>query len=153
MFTLKKILIFLLVFIYIENAEPETNKWAYLSTPNLDSLQYRLGNGLGYSGNGWDYAKVSNLSSFAGNDGQRKKFPERHFETWGYGIELGNAQTNTKLGILDVVGYLTTPSIAHSSNITSNSEFCYPANLYEQFGCQMVLPIQIIIRLLMFIKQ
>ena len=50
---------------------------------------------------------------------------------WGYGIELGDAQTNTKLGILDVVGYLATPLLNHSSNATNNPELCYPANLYE----------------------
>ena len=57
--------------------------------------------------------------------------PEQHFENWGYGIELGDAKANTKLGILDVVGYLATLIKLHSSNETDNSELCYPANLYE----------------------
>ena len=104
---------------------------ALAQVPDADNLQYRLGNGLGYIGNGWDDAKMSNLSRLAGNDGQRKKLPEQHFQNWGFGIELGDAQTNTKLGILDVVGYLATPTKAHSSNKTDNSELCYPANLYE----------------------
>ena len=99
--------------------------------PNSDNLQYRLGNGLGYIGNGWDDARMSNLSSKAGYDGQRKKLPEQHLDYWGYGIELGDAQTNTKLGILDVVGYLATPLLNHSSNATDNPELCYPANLYK----------------------
>ena len=131
MFSLKRVLIFLLAIVFIQNAEPGENTGAYLITPDPTTLQYRLGNGLGYIGNGWDDARMSNLSTWAGYDGQRKKLPEQHFETWGYGIELGDAQTNTKLGILDVVGYLATPSKAHSSNATSNSELCYPANLYE----------------------
>ena len=131
MFSLKRVLIFLLAIVFIQNAEPGENIGAYLITPDPTTLQYRLGNGLGYIGNGWDDARMSNLSTWAGYDGQRKKLPEQHFENWGYGIELGDAQTNTKLGILDVVGYLATPSKAHSSNATSNSELCYPANLYE----------------------
>ena len=131
MFSLKRVLIFLLAIVFIQNAEPGENTGAYLITPDPTTLQYRLGNGLGYIGNGWDDARMSNLSTWAGYDGQRKKLPEQHFETWGYGIELGDAQTNTKLGILDVVGYLATPTKAHSSNATSNSELCYPANLYE----------------------
>ena len=131
MLSLKRVLIFLLAIIYIQNADPCTNAGAYLLTPSSDTLEYRLGNGLGYIGNGWDDARMSNLSSLAGYDGQRKKLPEQHFENWGYGIELGDAQTNTKLGILDVVGYLATPTKAHSSNTSSNAELCYPDNLYE----------------------
>ena len=126
-----KISIFLLAIICIKCVDPGTNVGAYITTPDPTILEYRLGNGLGYYGNGWDDAKMSNLSTFAGYDGQRKKLPEQHFVTWGYGIELGDAQTNTKLGILDVVGYLATPTKAHSSNATDNSELCYPANLYE----------------------
>jgi len=126
-----KISIFLLAIICIKCVDPGTNVGAYITTPDPTILEYRLGNGLGYYGNVWDDAKMSNLSTFAGYDGQRKKLPEQHFVTWGYGIELGDAQTNTKLGILDVVGYLATPTKAHSSNATDNSELCYPANLYE----------------------
>ena len=126
-----KVLLFFLVLMHIQSAETGTNKGAYLSTPDPNNLQYRLGNGLGYIGNGWDDARMANLSRLAGYDGQRKKLPEQHFVNWGFGIELGDAQTNTKLGILDVVGYLATPTKAHSSNATSNSELCYPANLYE----------------------
>ena len=104
---------------------------AYQQVPDSSKLQYRLGNGLGYIGNGWDDARMSNLSRRAGYDGQRKKLPEKHFKDWGYEIELGDAKTNTKLGILDVVGYLSTPTPEHSSNASSNPELCYPANLYE----------------------
>ena len=126
-----KFLIILLSLIYIQNIDPDTKIGAYVKTPDPTTLQYRLGNGLGYIGNGWDDARMANLSSLAGFDGQRKKLPEQHLVTWGYGIELGDAQTNTKLGILDVVGYLATPTKMHSSNATDNSELCYPANLYE----------------------
>ena len=74
---------------------------------------------------------MSNLSAKAGYDGQRKKLPEQHLVNWGYGIEVGDCQANTKLGILDVIGYLATPTKAHSSNATDNAELCYPDNLYE----------------------
>ena len=108
-----------------------TEKGAYLSVPDSSKLQYRLGNGLGYVGNGWDDGRMSNLSSLAGYDGQRKKLPENHLDYWGYGIEVDDCKTNTKLGILDVIGYLATPTNAHSSNATTNPELCYPDNLYE----------------------
>ena len=124
-------LLFLLGLIYIQAAETGTNRGAYLSTPDPSTLEYRQGNGLGYIGNGWDDARMANLSTKAGYDGQRKKLPEQHLTNWGFGIELGDAQTNTKLGILDVVGYLATPTAAHSSKASSNPELCYPANLYE----------------------
>ena len=74
---------------------------------------------------------MSNLSSLAGYDGQRKKLPQQHLVNWGYGIEIDDCKTNTKLGILDVVGYLATPLLNQSSNKTDNPELCYPLNLYE----------------------
>ena len=115
----------------IENSFELLNYGAYDKVPDSSKLQYRLGNGLGYIGGFWDDAKMSNLSRMAGYDTQRKKLPEQHFANWGYEIELGDAQTNTKLGILDVVGYLATPTHGHSSNASNNPELCYPANLYE----------------------
>ena len=124
----------LLLFLIISSKEVNTGSntyGAFISVPDSSNLQYRLGNGLGYIGNGWDDARMSNLSSKAGYDGQRKKLPESHLAHWGYGIEIGDSQTNTKLGILDVVGYLATPTEAHSSKVNSNPELCYPANLYE----------------------
>ena len=107
------------------------DRGAYLKTPNSAFFEYRQGNGLGYIGNGWDDAKMANLSTKAGFDGQRKKLPEEHFLRWGYKTEFEDAKTNTKLGILDVVGYLSTPNKTHSSNASNNPELCYPANLYE----------------------
>ena len=109
---------------------------AYVSTPDASKLQYRSGNGIGGIGNDWDDGRLSNLSSWGGCDGQRKKLPEYHLEYWGYGIEIGDCQTNTKCGILDVVGYLCGPSKAHSSNrltpYENNKENQPPANLYKQ---------------------
>ena len=121
--------LFIFLLLFIESLEKLIN--AYDHVPDSNNLQYRLGNGLGYIGNGWDDARMSNLSSKAGYDTQRKKLPEQHFANWGYEIEVGDAQTNTKLGILDVVGYLATPLLNHSSNASNNPELCYPANLYE----------------------
>jgi hypothetical protein len=120
--SLIKVFLFLLVIINIKTVDPGKNLGAYITTPDPSTLEYRLGNGLGYIGNGWDDARMSNLSSKAGYDGQRKKLPEQHLDYWGYGIELGDAQSNTKLGILDVVGYLATPLLNHSSNATDNPE-------------------------------
>ena len=82
MYSLQKVLIFLLAIVYIQNIEPGQDTGAYLSTPDSKSLQYRLGNGLGYIGNGWEYDRMANLSSWAGYDGQRKKLPEQHFVNW-----------------------------------------------------------------------
>ena len=127
------ILLFLLFdVLYMKEASSEKLTYgAYDHVPDSSQLQYRLGNGLGYIGNGWDDARMSNLSSRAGYDGQRKKLPEQHFTDWGYYIEVGDAQTNIKLGILDVVGYLSTPLKNHSSNASNDPELCYPANLYK----------------------
>ena len=127
----KSFLFLCLILSYKTQTFEKINYGAYKEVPNSDNLQYRLGNGLGYIGNGWDDARMSNLSRWAGYDTQRKKLPEQHFADWGYGIELDDAKTNTKLGILDVVGYLATPTKEHSSQVSSNPEVCYPANLYE----------------------
>ena len=130
---LQKIFSFILIISIINQiySEKGKEKGAYLSVPDSSDLQYRLGNGLGYVGGAWDDGKMSNLSSWAGYDGQRKKLPETHLETWGYYIEKWDCQTNRACGILDVVGYLATPTEAHSSKVISNTELCYPANLYE----------------------
>ena len=125
------ILFLLILSIKYSSSESGKEKGAYLNVPDSNDLQYRLGNNLGYIGNGWDDSKMANLSRLAGYDGQRKKLPEQHLEAWGYGIEIGDCEDNTKYGILDVVGYLATPTYQHSSNATSNPELCYPANLYE----------------------
>ena len=124
-------LILCLIFSIQTQTFEKINYGAYKEVPNSDNLQYRLGNGLGYIGNGWDDARMSNLSQRAGYDTQRKKLPEDYLDYWGYGIEKDDAKTNTKLGILDVVGYLATPTKGHSSNVSDNAELCYPANLYE----------------------
>jgi len=129
---MKKMLIIILTIIFNKyTCLTGKDRGAYLKTPDPNELQYRLGNGIGYIGNGWDDSKMYILSSMCGYDGQRKKLPEQHFINWGYEIEVGDCKTNDKYGILDVVGYLATPSKEHSSNKTDNSELCYPANLYE----------------------
>ena len=124
------------IFIFIlciKYSSSETGKeiGAYLNVPDSSDLQYRLGNGLGYIGNGWDDSKLANLSRLAGYDGQRKKLPEKHLVTWGYNIETWDCKDSIKYGILDVIGYLAQPTDQHSSNATNNPELCYPANLYE----------------------
>ena len=131
-----KFLIALIALLELVNTLQEGKKvGAYISTPNPNDLQYRSGNGIGGIGNEWDDGRLSNLSSWGGCDGQRKKLPEYHLEGWGYGIEIGDCQTNTKCGILDVVGYLCGPTEAHSSKrldySTSTREIMPPSNLYE----------------------
>ena len=122
-----------ILFLCIKYSSSEAGKevGAYLNVPDSSELQYRLGNGLGYIGNGWDDSKMANLSRLAGYDGQRKKLPEKHLVTWGYNIETWDCKDNIKYGILDVIGYLAQPTEQHSSNATENSELCYPANLYK----------------------
>ena len=124
-------ILFILLAIKEVLTEAGKDKGAYLSVPDSKNLQYRLGNGLGYIGNGWDDARMSNLSSLAGYDAQRKKLPEQHFYNWGFGIEVGDCITNKKLGIIDLVGYLAQPLKNHSSNSSNDPETCYPHNLYE----------------------
>lgn len=104
---------------------------AYKSVPDPSNLRYRTGNCLGYIGGIWDDANNSYLAAMAGLDGQRKKLPENHFKSWGYGIEVGDCQKNNELGIYDLIAYLATPSSEHSSN-PNNAENTPPLNLYEK---------------------
>ena len=104
---------------------------AYLSTPDSNELEYRLGNGIGFWGHNWGDEDLTILKAKAGYNGQRKKLPEQHFINWGYGIELGSCEINKKYGIIDLVGYLSTPNKTHSSNASDNPELCYPDNLYK----------------------
>ena len=125
-------LIIIIIIISASSQQDGTKKGAYLSVPDPSNLEYRFGDGSGLYRNGWDDAKSAILSSKAGCDGSRKKLPENHLDYWGYGIELGDCQVNTQVGILDVVGFLATPTKAHSSNKTEDPEHCYPLNLYEK---------------------
>ena len=128
---------YLLIFFLIDNISLSlskltgTNIGAYLKTPNPNELQYRIGTGIGGFHSTYSVDNVRSLMEYAGFDGMRKKLPASHFESWGYGLELGVCEINEKHGILDVVGYLCTPPKWHSSNITEHPEFCYPDHLYE----------------------
>ena len=105
---------------------------AYKEVPNGDLLKFRIGNGLGaYSG--WDDAKVTKLAANVGYKGQRKKIPESHFATWGYGIEIDDSKYCNSVEIYDLVGYLHTPTSEHSSrpNTSVSTESYPPSNLYE----------------------
>ena len=102
--------------------------------PDESLLPFRIGNGLGWVGNDWDDGRMTNLSTKAGYDGQRKKLPEYHLVQWGYGIEVGDCQTANKVGVYDIVGYLCGPSEDHSNAPTYNTntrEIYPPKNLYE----------------------
>ena len=131
MLFLIKILLLFRIIVYILSEEIGKSKGAYIKTPEIQSLQYRLGNSLGYYGFGWNESKLSNLSRFAGYDTQKKRLMEFHLNNWGYDIELEDCKNNKNFEILDVVGYLGYPSKEHSSNAKGNSEYYYPKNLYE----------------------
>ena len=125
--------IFMILFLFffaLVSGERGKEKGAYKKTPDPESLQFRLGNGLGYINNKWDDAKLTKLAADAGCNGQRKKLPENHFETWGYEIEVEDSKYCNTVGIFDLVGYLHTPTAAHSTN-PSNTEKYPPKNLYE----------------------
>ena len=125
------IFIILIIIIVVVATYPSgTGEGAYLKVPDSSNLQYRLGNDAGLYNNGWDDSKSAILGSMAGYDGWRKKLPESHLDRWGYGIEVGDCKTNQRVGILDVVGFLTTPTDGHSSKI-ADTEHCNPLNLYE----------------------
>jgi len=98
--------------------------------PDESLLPFRMGNNPGYYGGYWDDAKATNLSSKAAIDGQRKKLPQQHLVTWGYGIEIGDCQVANKVGVYDLVGYLATPASNESKN-SNNAENFPPLNLYE----------------------
>ena len=126
-------LIIIITFLSFSNLSEETGKnlGAYLKTPDSTKLQFRLGNGIGYYGQGWNESKLSYLSKLAGYDGQKKRLMEFHLDNWGYDVEIEDCKKNKEYGISDVIGYLGYPIKSHSSNITANPEFCYPDNLYD----------------------
>ena len=123
--------ILIIIIVAIATFPNGKGKGAYLSGPDPTNLEYRFGSWGGLYGKGRDDQKAAILGSMAGADGARKKLPGKHLVDWGYIIELGDCKVNTQYGILDVIGYLATPTKAHSSNETDNSELWYPANLYE----------------------
>ena len=108
-----------------------TNVGAYLKTPDPSKLEYRMGAGWAGFDSTWTLDNMRSLMQYAGFGGMRKKLPEKHLDYWGYGIELGVCEVNERHGILDLVGYLCTPTKMHSSNKTEDPEFCYPDHLYE----------------------
>jgi hypothetical protein len=122
------IIILIIVIIAVATYPSGKGLGAYLKVPDSSNLQYRLGNDAGLYSNGWDDSLSATLGSMAGYDGWRKKLPQNHLETWGYGIEIHDCQTNQKVGILDVVGFLATPT--HSTN-PNDAEHYKPLNLYE----------------------
>ena len=123
-------IILIIIIVLVATYPSGTGEGAYLKVPDSSNLQYRLGNDAGLYNNGWDDSKSAILGSMAGYDGWRKKLPEAHLDRWGYGIEVGDCKTNQRVGILDVVGFLTTPTDGHSSKI-ADAEHCKPLNLYE----------------------
>ena len=133
MSNLKYILFLLdLLLLNIIVCESGKDSKAYKEVPNGDLLKFRIGNGLGaYSG--WDDAKVTKLAANVGYKGQRKKIPESHFATWGYGIEIDDSKYCNSVEIYDLVGYLHTPTSEHSSrpNTSVSTESYPPSNLYE----------------------
>ena len=124
-------IVLIIIIVVVATYPSGTGEGAYLEVPDSSNLQYRLGNDAGLYSNGWDDSKSAILGSMAGYDGWRKKLPENHLDAWGYNIEVEDCKTNQRVGILDVVGFLTTPIPAHSSQITPNTEFYKPSNLYE----------------------
>lgn len=121
----------IIVIIVLSNRLTGTNVGAYLKTPDPSIFEYRMGAGWAGFDDSWSLDNKRALIQYAGFSSMRKKLPEQHFDNWGYGIELEVCEANGKYGITDLVGYLCTPSKIHSSNVTSNSEFCYPDHLYE----------------------
>ncbi|KAG4100866.1 hypothetical protein H8356DRAFT_1035389 [Neocallimastix lanati (nom. inval.)] len=115
----------------VDSRDEDETIGAYKSVPDPSNLKFRTGNCLGYIGGIWDDAKNSYLAAMAGLDGQRKKLPENHLTTWGYGIEVGDCKYNNEIGIYDLIAYLATPTAEHSTN-PNNPENFPPLNLYDK---------------------
>ena len=121
----------ILFFIFKEKSIKYDKIGAYVKSNSLTDLKFRTGNCLGYIGGYWDDANNSFLAAKAGLNTQRKKFPEDHMEKWGINIEVGDCKENIKLGIDEIIAYLSTPSKNHSKN-PNNAENNPPLNLYEK---------------------
>ena len=105
------------------------NTGAYLKTPDPDKLQYRIGNALMKENLYNGHLYVPDLVKYAGYNTIRKQFKEIDFEDEKELIFLNRSK---ELGISDIIGYLTTPIKAHSSNKSAEKQDNYkPLNLYE----------------------
>jgi hypothetical protein len=84
---------------------------------------------------GFSDVDMATLARAAGANGARLSFPESHFATWGYDIEIVDNQAYQSLGVRENVAFLSSPAREHSSapTATPDAELAYfmPANLYE----------------------
>jgi len=75
------------------------------------------------------------LEAAAGCNSQRISLPERHLETWGFDIEVGDMEAYAELGMGNQVAFLTAPVREHSTAPAEAEDqelaFYMPANLYE----------------------
>ena len=105
------------------------NIGAYIKTPNLDKLQYRLGSNYLIS---IDYHPnfTKGIFEYAGYNGMRITFTEELLEKEEENKKLDIIKKNNESSILDVIGVLTSPLSEHLTNKIDLEENI-PKNLYE----------------------
>lgn len=96
---------------------------------------FRYGVNYGHLNGAWGDADDASLAARAGCTSARVKLPEVHLDKWGYDIEVGDMQSYTKLGLVNHVAFLTTPTADHSTMPGGQPdwqlEYYKPKNLYE----------------------
>ncbi|MGC4095399.1 MAG: hypothetical protein QM756_47240 [Polyangiaceae bacterium] len=96
---------------------------------------FRYGFNAGYPNPAFNDQDLAGLGVRSGVTSQRVSLPEQHLDKWGYEIELSDVKGYRALGMGELVGFLTSPTRAHSSAPTSATDdqvgFYIPKNLYE----------------------
>lgn len=99
------------------------------------SERFRYGFNAGYPNPTFNDQDFAGLGIRAGVTSERVSLPEQHLDRWGYDIELNDVKGYRALGMGELVGFLTSPTRAHSSapsSATDDEASLYiPKNLYE----------------------
>ncbi|HET9932279.1 MAG TPA: hypothetical protein VFQ35_16360 [Polyangiaceae bacterium] len=96
---------------------------------------FRYGFNAGYPNPKFNDQDLAALGVRAGATSERVSLPEQHLERWGYDIEVADVKAYRTLGMGSLVGFLTSPTRAHSTAPADASDDqvgqYIPKNLYE----------------------
>ncbi|CAN5167085.1 hypothetical protein BH09MYX1_BH09MYX1_67150 [soil metagenome] len=99
------------------------------------SSPFRYGMNVGHPNADWGDDEMGLLAAQAGADSERIKLPETHLTTWGWDIEVGDIKSYAANGMKDHVGFLCTPTAAHSTMPSGKAdwelEYWAPRNLHQ----------------------
>ena len=101
----------------------------------MTAASFRYGFNAGYPNPEFDDQELAELGIRAGVTSERVSLPESHLERWGYEIEVADVTAYSAKGMGSLVGFLTSPTRAHSTAPSSAADWelahYIPANLHE----------------------